>query len=485
MDLEALVWPDGVVIAFSVLIIQILTTVHILYTKDEVRSAIAWGAIVWLAPVFGLLFYMLFGISRIQRRAVAARQRRGLKPREGGMVDPDGPRLADVQQSTPQRWRAHDRLAGRVAATPLTVGNSITPFDGGRAAYDAMVAAIDKAEKTVALTTYIFQADQAGRKIMSALVRAKERGVDVKVLVDAVGNMYGLRPVSNILRRRSIDVATFNPARLSWRLAFFNLRTHRKLLIIDGRTAFAGGMNIRKHHLEDQEKGQRVRDLHFALSGPVVRQMAEAFADDWIFSNQPELDPAVWMPEVDIQPGRIAVRSIPDGPDEPLQKTAMIMESALASARKRVQILTPYFLPEQALLSALKQAALRGVQVDILLPEKSNLPLFSLTAMAGIRQLIEAGCRVLVSPPPFDHSKLMIVDETWTLFGSSNWDARSLKLNFEFNVECYDEDFGRQMAQWVAPRFDAAKQVTLEALKTRPRHHRVAGRLMWLLSPYL
>lgn len=485
MDLEALVWPDGVVIAFSVLIIQVLTTIHILSNKDEVRSAIAWGAIVWFAPIFGLLAYLLFGISRIERRAVAARRRRGLQPRGGKLADPDGPRLIEIQPDAPQRWRAHDRLAGRVAETALTVGNSITPYEGGRAAYDAMVDAIDKAGKTVALTTYIFQIDQAGRKIIAALVRAKERGVDVKVLVDAVGNMYGLRPVSNLLRRHEIDVAVFNPARLSWRLAFFNLRTHRKLLIIDGQTAFAGGMNIRKHHLEDPEKGQRVRDTHFSLMGPIVRQMTEAFADDWVFSNEPELDPALWMPDIKNQPGAIAARAIPDGPDEPLQKTAMIMESALASARKRVQILTPYFLPEQALVSALKQAALRGVKVDILIPGRSNLPLFSMAAMAGVRQLLEAGCRLFLSPPPFDHSKLMVVDDTWVMFGSSNWDARSLKLNFEFNIECYDSAFGAVMSDWIAPRFEQASQVTIEKLNKRPLLSRAVGRLAWLMSPYL
>ncbi len=485
MDLEALVWPDGVVIAFSVLIVQIATTVHILYTKDEVRSAIAWGAIVWLAPVFGLLFYMLFGISRIRRRAAAARQRRGMAPRGGTAIDPHGLRLEDLHTDAPQRWRAHDRLSGRVAETSLTAGNKIESYDGGRAAYDAMVEAINNAQRTVALTTYIFQADAAGRKFITALVRAKERGVDVKVLVDAVGNMYGLKPVSNLLRRRGIDVATFNPARLSWRLAFFNLRTHRKLLIIDGSRAFAGGMNIRKHHLEDPVHGQRVRDTHFGLSGPIVHQMSEAFADDWLFSNQPELDSAIWMSDIDTKPGNVVARSIPDGPDEPKMKTAMIMESALASARKRVQIVTPYFLPEQALLSALKQAALRGVQVDILLPEKSNLPFFSMTAMTNVRQLIQSDCRVFLSKPPFDHSKLMMVDGAWTLFGSSNWDARSLKLNFEFNVECYDEEFGAQMTDWVEPRFKAAKQITLADLKNRPRSHRIFGRLMWLLSPYL
>ncbi len=485
MDLEALIWPDGVVIAFSVLIIQVLATIHILSSKDEVRSAIAWGAIVWLAPVFGLFAYLLFGISRIERRAVAARRRRGLKPRRGALADPTGPRIKDVQPDTPQRWRSHDRLAGRVAQTPLTVGNNITPYEGGRAAYDAMVDAIDQAEKTVALTTYIFQIDQAGRKIIAALVRAKERGVDVKVLVDAVGNMYGLRPVSNLLRRHQIDVAVFNPARLSWRLAFFNLRTHRKLLIIDSKAAFAGGMNIRKHHLEDPEKGQRVRDTHFGLSGPIVEQMTEAFADDWVFSNMPELDPDTWTPKVEGEPGNIAARSIPDGPDEPLQKTAMVIESALASARQRIQIITPYFLPEQALVSALKQAALRGVTVDILIPGRSNLPFFSLAAMAGVRQLLEAGCRLFMSSPPFDHSKLMIVDDAWVLFGSSNWDARSLKLNFEFNIECYDKGFGSTMSSWVAQRFEKAEQTNIETLNKRPLLSRATGRLIWLLSPYL
>jgi len=489
MNFEAMIWPDGLLIAGIVLLAQMLASVHIMRNKEEVRSAISWIGLVWLAPVFGLLAYMLFGVSRIRRRARLSRQKRGLAPRSGALVDPGGPQLTDAKPDIENRWRAHARLAGRVCATPLTLGNKIEPLEGGRTAYDAMIDAIDKAQHTVALTTYIFQADQAGRRFVAALSRAHKRGVAVRVLVDAVGNLYGLKPVSNLLRRRGVAVGIFNPARLSWRLAFFNLRTHRKLLIIDGVKGFAGGMNIRKHHLEKENGEPQVRDSHFMLEGPVVSQMTHAFADDWAFSCGEELDEEIWIPAIEpaaelVKVG-IAARAIADGPDEPRQKAAMVIESALAAARKHVQIVTPYFLPEQALVSALKQAALRGVRVDILVPEKNNLPLFALTSMAGVRQLVQAGCNLFISKPPFDHTKLMIVDGCWTLFGSSNWDARSFKLNFEFNVETYHDGFSSQMVEWVKDRFESAGTVTLADIDARPASSRFLGRILWLASPYL
>ena len=485
MNLEAWIWPDGVLIAAFVLIAQILASIQIMRTKEEVRSAVSWLGLVWLAPIFGLLMYLLFGINRIQRRARLSREKRGLRPRSGELVDPGGPQIIDGMPDAPNRWRAHDRLSGRVSAQQLALGNKITPLEGGRQAYDAMIKAIDGAEHTVALTTYIFQADQAGRRFVAALARAKDRGVEVRVLVDAVGNLYGFKPVSNLLRRLGVPIASFNPARFSWRLAFFNLRTHRKLLIIDGKHGFAGGMNIRKHHLERSDGTPRVRDTHFALEGPIVTQMMDAFADDWAFSSGEELAEEKWLPPIAPIKGGSPARAIADGPDERRQKTAMIIESALASARRHVQIITPYFLPEQALIEALKQASLRGVQVDILVPEKSNLPMFGMAAMSGVRQLVQAGCNLYMSKPPFDHSKLMIVDKRWSLFGSSNWDARSLKLNFEFNVEIYDEAFNSQLRSWVSERFTSAKLMNLEALNKRPRYKRILGRILWLASPYL
>ncbi|MFC4346446.1 phospholipase D-like domain-containing protein [Kordiimonas lipolytica] len=485
MNLEALIWPNGWLIVGFVFLAQILASVHILRTKDDVRSAITWIGLVWIAPMLGLLSYFLFGISRIRRRARRVRERQGMAPRSADTHDPEGPCLTEGVPEAPNRWQAHARLGGRVTNLPLTMGNSIEALAGGREAYDAMIQAIDAAERTVALTTYIFQADQAGRRFVAALARAHERGVQVRVLVDAVGNLYGLKPVSNLLRRRGVPVAVFNPARLSWRLAFFNLRTHRKLLIVDGNTGFAGGMNIRKHHLERSDGSPRVRDTHFRLKGPIVSQMMEAFADDWAFSTKEDLDDDVWMPPAEPQHPGVTARAIPDGPDEYYHKTAMIMESALGGARKRVQLVTPYFLPEPALISALKQAALRGVQVDILVPSQNNLPFFALSSLSGARQLVQIGCNLHLSDPPFDHTKLMIVDDDWVLFGSSNWDARSLKLNFEFNVECYDTALAMTMTKWVRKRMAGATLMTAEDFKNRSTFKRAMGRVLWLLSPYL
>jgi cardiolipin synthase len=485
MDLYEITWSDSWLIAAAILLVQILATSHILRTKEDVRSAITWVGLVWLAPMLGLIAYFLFGINRIRRRARHVRERRGLAPKREVLSHPGGPELEECQPGAPNRWRSHNRLAAKVSGQPLTLGNTVQPLEGGRQAYDEMIRAIDSAERTVTLTTYIFQADQVGRRFVAALARAHDRGVAVRVLVDAVGNLYGLKPVSNLLRRRGVPVATFNPARLSWRLAFFNLRTHRKLLVVDGTTGFAGGMNIRRHHLEHTDGRPRVRDTHFRLNGPVVTQMTHAFADDWLFSSGEDLDAALWMPQVVADSGGAAARAVPDGPDEPHHRTSMILESALASARQRVQLVTPYFLPDQALIDALKQAALRGVNVQVIVPAQNNLPLFSLPAISGARPLVETGCHFFLSEPPFDHTKLMIIDDAWVFFGSSNWDARSLKLNFEFNIECYDKALADTMTRWIAPRLESAKPLTREDFHNRPIGKRIAGRLLWLASPYL
>src|SRR5208282_4007740 len=227
----------------------------------------------------------------------------------------------------------------------------------------------------------------------------------------------------------------FLPASLltPWRAATINLRDHRKSLVVDGQIAFTGGMNIRHGNVLADKPKSPVQDLHFRIVGPVVTELQEAFANDWAFTTEEILDGEIWFPELK-ESGNVIARAIPDGPDADFENARWTLLAALAEAQTSVKILTPYFLPDNALITALNLAALRGVRVDIVLPAKNNLPFVHWASRALWWQVLQRGCHIWLTPPPFDHSKLMIVDGHWVLLGSANWDARSLRLNFELNV---------------------------------------------------
>jgi cardiolipin synthase len=203
------------------------------------------------------------------------------------------------------------------------------------------------------------------------------------------------------------------------RLLAMNLRTHRKILVADGVLGFTGGLNIRIGNCLQKKPRSPVQDLHFRVRGPVVTQMQEAFAEDWSFSTGESLRGEKWFPKP-LSAGEAFARGVSDGPDEDFEKLRWTLLGALSIARSSVQIVTPYFLPDRAVVSALNLAAMRGVRVDIILPSKNNLPFVHWASQAMWWQVLEHGCHVWLTPPPFDHSKLMIVDGCWVLLGSAN-----------------------------------------------------------------
>jgi len=243
-------------------------------------------------------------------------------------------------------------------------------------------------------------------------------------------------------------------------------------------------MNIRHGNMLADKPKSAVRDLHFRAEGPVVARLQEAFANDWVFTTGETLDGRIWFPEPR-ECGNVIARVITDGPDADYDKLRWTLLAALAEAQPSVQILTPYFLPDQALITALNLAALRGVRVDILLPEKNNLPYVHWASRAMWWQVLERGCRLWLTPPPFDHSKLMVVDGHWVLFGSANWDARSLRLNFELNVECYGRDFANEMESLMQEKLRGAHEVTLAEVDGRLLPAKLRDAIARLFSPYL
>lgn len=468
------------------LALALAVTLHALMTRRNVSATVAWIGLAWLVPFMGALLYLMLGINRIQRAGVALDLKTAWQRehhRAGGSMAPIGSAAGPDAPCAPA-LAGINRLARQTTGNALLGGNAVTPLVDGDQAYPAMLAAIDGACRSVTLATYIFDLDDAGSAFSDALVRAQQRGVAVRVLVDAVGGRYSRTRMWTHLRARGVTAAAFLPPRFPGLLAYANLRNHRKIMVVDGAQGFTGGMNIRAGHWLARQPAAPIRCLHFAVQGPVVADMQRAFAIDWAFSTGEALLGDTWFAPND-DCGPVLARGVSDGPDADIDHMRQVMLGALACAQRRVCILTPYFLPDEVLLTTLEITALRGVTVDIVLPAHSNLPLLDWAMRPQLSRLLRAGCRIHLSPPPFDHSKLFLVDEAWSLIGSTNWDARSLRLNFEYNLECHDTRLVEQLDTLVKQRMALAQALDVALLDRQPLAGQLRDRLAGLLSPYL
>lgn len=465
-------------------LVALIVSAHVLVTKRDLHAAIAWVGLIWLTPIIGAVLYYLLGINRIQRRAKLLRKRR---PRLAPVAHWEGCPIELLEKTLGNEGQHLGSLAvlvRNVSRRPLLSGNTIVPLQDGDEAFPAMLRAIDEAKRSVALGTYIFDDDRVGKLFVEALQRAVARNVEVRVLIDDMGARYSWPSVVRRLRAAGITCATFLPPSMTRRFQHWNLRTHRKMLVVDGTTGFTGGINIRQGHWLATGPKHPIRDLHFRVVGPVVSQIQEVFADDWLFCDGEILEGEAWFPPMEASGGVLA-RGVSDGPDEDSESFRLTLLGAIACAESSIRVVTPYFLPDAPLITALNVAALRGVSVDIVLPKKSNIRFVQWASTSLLWQLVQRGCRVWLSPPPFDHAKLLVVDELACFVGSSNWDPRSLRLNFEFNLECYDSALATELSRIVDARIDASHRLTLAELDGRPFLIKLRDGIARLPSPYL
>lgn len=477
-------WGISALVAAVHVALALVVSAHIVLTKSDVRAAIGWVGLVWVTPVLGSLTYALFGVNRIRRQA--GRMRRG---RILPWTAPPGPALLPRDETPPPEGLSEDvrplaTLVGAVTGAPLTSGNAVEPLVNGDAAYPAMLAAIAAATRSIALTTYIFDRGQVADQFVEALAGAVRRGVAVRVLIDGVGARYSHPPIVRTLRARGISVGHFLPPFIPLPHPYSNLRNHRKLMVVDGALGFCGGLNIRDDCLLALHPAVPTQDTHFRLRGPIVGQLMSAVAFDWAFTTGEQLAGPAWFPPLD-PAGDVLARGIPDGPDETYEALLMTLLGALSQAVRSVRVATPYFLPDPPLIDALRVAALRGVQVDILLPARGNLRLVQWAATVPLSQIVRWGCRVHLAPPPFDHTKLLLVDGVWSLIGSANWDPRSLRLNFEYTVECYSAELAGELGEVFEAKRAAARLLTVADLEQRNLLVRLRDGVVWLAQPYL
>ncbi|SPJ17014.1 Phospholipase D/Transphosphatidylase [Burkholderiales bacterium] len=460
------------VVTFIHLLLAAGVTAHALVHKRDAGSAMAWIGLAWLAPILGSVLYLLLGINRVRRRAMSLRSNRlAVRVVEQARAGPRDDHLAPLA------------CAGlSITQRPLESGNAITILRNGDEAYPRMIAAIEAARRSVALSSYIFRADVAGIKFIDALSGAMKRGLDVRVLIDGFGGGYFRSATYRRLRRAGVPVARFLHSPLPWRMPFLNLRTHKKVLGVDGRIAFTGGLNIGAENLTRRQPRRPVFDTHFLFEGPVVAQLIDVFADDWFFATGQQLAGDGWFPPME-SAGDSVARAVTSGPDQDIEKIELMILEAIACARTSVKIMTPYFLPDERIITALALASLRGVEVDVVLPERSNHPAVDWATRVQIGPLLAAGCRVWTHPPPFDHSKLMTVDGLWCLIGSANWDIRSFRLNFELDLEVYHAGLVQQVNRRIVDRQET--RITADALAKRSLPVLLRDSAARLMLPYL
>jgi len=446
-------------------------TVHALIRKRDVPATIGWIGIAWFAPVIGALLYVGFGINRVKRRA------RKLK---GEDRSSDSRVTGDPSSADPiERLKV---VVGAITRQDIASGKVVAILDSGDQGYPQMLSAIEGARSSISMCTYIFRTDELGQQFVDALAGAHRRGVKVRVLIDGFGGGFLFSSAYHHLRRQGVPAARFLHSLLPWQMPLLDLRLHKKCLVVDGASAFVGGLNIGAENLVKTDPRAPVRDCHFRLEGTIVRQLEQQFDEDWAFTTR-QAPLAAQLPASAPDNDSSPTRAIVTGPDQDFERLVLVLQSAVNAARRSIWIATPYFLPDESLVTALALAAMRSVAVNIVIPAVNNHRLVGWAVWPHIRPLLLAGCRMWKSPPPFDHAKLMTVDGEWSLVGSANWDTRSLRLNFELTVEVYDREFAASVSQRIEAR--CLQPITLAEIDRRPWLFQLRDAAARLAIPYI
>jgi cardiolipin synthase len=466
-------------------VMALIAVCHILLIKRDPRAALGWIVACLGFPGIGVVFYILFGVNRIRTRAKTWQNldRWGLSQkltrREKSLVDLSKQHDIDIDT-----FRSLVHVSDSVTRRPLMKGCRLRILHNGEEAYPEMLAAIESATTSVYLCTYIFENNISGRKFAEALGRAAKRGVDVKIIVDGFGMFYSFPTIFGYLKRLGVNAVKFLPPSLSKRSMHLNLRNHRKILVVDQTIGFTGGMNIGDTHCVLREKkGKRAYDFQFKVEGPVVSHLIETFFEDWYFvtGEKPSQD----IVYDSCQTGTALCRGVTAGPNEDFEQLRWIVNGAILSAKKNVRIMTPYFIPDTAMITALITAKLKGVEVELILPQMNNLFYVGWASQAYLEEFLRYGIKIHYRPSPFAHSKILIIDDFFTLMGSANLDTRSLRLNFEFNMEVYDKTFAHDMtAHFNRVRSDS-RALKLEDMVNRPLMIKLRDAFAKLFAPYL
>ena len=468
-------WAYYALMAAYATTIVVILGVILSENRNPVKS-LAWVTVLLLLPVVGIVLYIFFGRSIKNQRMISRRNRRRLKKGEHARtVDMSS---LDLSFNSLQQIK----LAKSLVGTIYYPDNDIEIFTMGTPMFEAFKRDLRAAQKSINIQFYIFEDDKLGHEIRDILVERAAAGVTVRVIYDHVGSFKSKDKFFDEMSSHGVQAYPF------FKVAFppfgtrINWRNHRKIAVIDGKVGYIGGMNIADRYI-DGGKHRHWRDTHVRLTGPAVGAMHYSFAVDWNFMGQPLIEDEMESPSS--EHGNMGVQLVPSGPTSQWSNIAFMFQKAIANARQRVYIQTPYFLPTEGLLKALQTAALAKVDVRIMMPRRSDSTMLRFASFSYIAECLQSGIKFYLYNEGMLHAKTMVVDDELSSVGSTNFDFRSFEHNFEANLFVYSKDFNRRMADIFEQDMSRCSRVVASAWRRRPYGEKAAESILRLLSPIL
>lgn len=484
---------DLTLVGLGHLVLGLLLTYDILMHKHRPVSAVLWLGMAWLFPYAGVLLYLTFGKDRI-RRSTRAREATEALVAQRALAHPTAERLLASSERNEARYSGHPaerilRATDRVSSsTWLVPGNRVILLVDGDEFYPQLLAAIDGARDTVHLQTFIYARDDFGWELLNRLEAKAREGVAVRLLYDRFGSseafftrMFKEAGEAGVYAR---SISQANPLKGRFQI---NLRNHRKVAVIDGRTAFVGGINIADENLSAHTGGAPIRDYHTRVEGPAVADLQLQFLKDWYYAAR---EPLSSMLQSSMFPrlrddGAALVKVLPGGPVRSGGSLDDAYFTAITAAERTLKITTPYFVPDEPIVEAIRSAALKGVEVDIVVPRKNNHWYTGAAARSLYGPLLAVGVRIHERRPPFMHAKSLVVDDHVSIIGSANLDYRSLHLNFETNMQVADQAFTMALSRQIDREIEMSVPVIPADHEGRPVSRRLVQNFCFLFQPLL
>ncbi len=474
---------------YANLVYDILTVLYVLTVlavivvvlsenRNPVKS-MAWMLVLVLLPVVGLVIYLVFGRSLKGMRLISRSHLRELRRMN------DFPEAVSREDDLSDSSRQLISLVNKLTEPHLFKGNDITVFTTGEEKFSSLLRDIEQAREHIHLQYFIIENDTSGRRLVELLERKAREGVQVKVLYDYVGSFYIHSRVLKHMRAAGIEVHPFMELTFTQFLFRLNWRNHRKIVVIDGKVGYVGGMNIADRYVIGEKRQPAWRDTHLRIEGESVTAMQYSFAIDWNFTTRRLLDTVPKHQQAGALSSDYLVQMVNSGPTSRWNNISFVFLKAITLAKHSLYIQTPYFLPSDSLLKAMQSAALAGVDVRLMIPRHPDSVMLRLATGSYLKECLMAGIKIYFYEPTMMHAKVVIVDDEFVTTGSTNFDFRSFEHNFEFNALVYSKEFNGKMKAIFEADMEHCTRISLGKWKQRPLVQKALESIVRLISPIL